>query len=785
MTFPNFQDFFAQASGVSPFPYQRAFAVRPTLPDLLVAPTGAGKTATVVLGWLWRRRFHEDVEVRALTPRRLVFCLPMRTLVEQSEHAARGWLDRLGLTDVGVHMLLGGSVDQSWEAYPERDAILIGTQDQLLSRALNRGYAMSRYRWPVHFALLNSDCLWILDEIQLMGVGASTSAQLEALRTALGTAAPCASIWMSATLAPGRLQTVDLRDRTLTTLSLTADDLAAEVLARRHHAAKPLAPAGASSCDARPTALADEVLRLHVDSSLSLVVCNRVARAQAVFEAIRQAAPPDVAVRLVHSRFRSAERRRIQSEVLAPGWSGILVATQAIEAGVDISARSLFTEVASWSSLVQRFGRCNRRGELTQTEAAVRWIDVPDDEAAPYLPADLAISRAHLGSLRDVGPASLAAIPLAPESPVLPILRRRDLLDLFDTQPDLAGHDIDVSRFVRSDEGRDVQIAWRDVPDSGPPEDEPELHRDELCSVPIDAFRKLLGKGRAYRWSGLTSQWEVCSQWQLVPGMTALVPREVGGYQAELGWTGNVREVPDVVAAPRVAADSDEREALSFACSEYVTLTMHSTDVAEEAAALRAQLEGASPWDVIERAARWHDLGKAHRVFQAMLVSGLPGDDARRQAGPWAKSDGRSAHRFERPSFRHELASALALLQQGGTDLETYLVAAHHGKVRLSIRSRPTEHEPEDDRRFALGVWDGDPLPSVDLGAGITSRDVVLDLALMELGDGPSGRSWLARMMALLEAHGPFRLAFWESLVRVADWRGTARRRIAAPTEAQ
>ena len=29
----------------------------------------------------------------------------------------------------------------------------------------------------------------------------------------------------------------------------------------------------------------------------------------------------------------------------------------------------------------------------------------------------------------------------------------------------------------------------------------------------------------------------------------------------------------------RVAADSDEREALSFACSEYVTLTTHSMDV--------------------------------------------------------------------------------------------------------------------------------------------------------------------------------------------------------------
>lgn len=48
-----------------------------------------------------------------------------------------------------------------WDAYPERDAILIGTQDMLLSRALNRGYGNSRYRWPMQFSLLHIDALLI------------------------------------------------------------------------------------------------------------------------------------------------------------------------------------------------------------------------------------------------------------------------------------------------------------------------------------------------------------------------------------------------------------------------------------------------------------------------------------------------------------------------------------------------------------------------------------------------------------------------------------------------
>jgi len=79
----------------------------------------------------------------------------------------------------------------------------------LLSRALNRGYAMSRYRWPMAFSLLHNDCLWVLDETQLMGVGVETSAQLAGLRAAFGTHGPAHTIWMSATLDPTTLDTVD------------------------------------------------------------------------------------------------------------------------------------------------------------------------------------------------------------------------------------------------------------------------------------------------------------------------------------------------------------------------------------------------------------------------------------------------------------------------------------------------------------------------------------------------------------------------------------------------
>ena len=155
-------------------------------PEVLIAPTGSGKTAGVTLGWAAHR-----LRTPEATPRRLVWCLPMRTLVEQTEAVVREWFGRLQSHRVGegliprpqdVHVLMGGVEAARWLDSPERPAVIIGTQDMLLSRALMRGYASSRAVWPMEFALLHLDSQWVFDEVQLMGTGRATSAQLEAFR---------------------------------------------------------------------------------------------------------------------------------------------------------------------------------------------------------------------------------------------------------------------------------------------------------------------------------------------------------------------------------------------------------------------------------------------------------------------------------------------------------------------------------------------------------------------------------------------------------------------------
>src|SRR5436190_22395759 len=93
-----FDEFFNQATTeASAYEYQRRLATDGlTASHLLNVPTGLGKTAAAVLAWTWRRRF-ASAEVRKGTPRRLVYCLPMRVLVEQTYAEAIRWLRRLGL----------------------------------------------------------------------------------------------------------------------------------------------------------------------------------------------------------------------------------------------------------------------------------------------------------------------------------------------------------------------------------------------------------------------------------------------------------------------------------------------------------------------------------------------------------------------------------------------------------------------------------------------------------------------------------------------------------------
>jgi CRISPR-associated endonuclease/helicase Cas3 len=906
-----FDDFFRVATGHRPFGYQSRLACGERLPDetekdwlarrvrcesrLIHVPTGLGKTAGVVLAWLWNRIQirNPKSEIRnSEWPRRLVYCLPMRTLVEQTAGEVARWLgnlqakaDDLGfdersrtdlawLNDHSPVILMGGEeADREWDIYPEKPCILIGTQDMLLSRALNRGYGMSRYRWPMHFGLLNNDCLWVMDETQLMGPGLGTACQLEGFRGSaphgFGSFGPSGPVtwYMSATSAPEILKTREWRNVSRPNgfefdLDPVEKTATAGLVHQRRFAVKQLKLKQAENL-ANPVSakkLAEAVLERHAqmvaaigsNSMLqvrTLFVSNTVDHAVGVHALLSKELPAGCELLLLHSRFRPPERReqvrRLTGFNPADFPNGqIVVSTQVVEAGVDVSSGVLWSEIAPLASLVQRLGRLNRAGEFNGPAwppnaiiVGVGFEPAPPretkeqkekrekDNAKRCLPYDWSRceeARVALEQLKgDGSPASLEQIQtdIANSIPRCPYsLQRHELLDFFDTDANLSLGFTDVSPFVRGLDGdTDLQVLWRESwPEKeAKPDFSPDYQRDELCPVPISKARDardILNQG--WLWRGKESGWISVRDAGLAPGMTILLPLSAGGYDTNTGWTSN----PDdkhFASHYQPGGEPSDEERLSCLTNGWRSIAAHTSEVAYELDDLLRDLLAAKEIET-ERAALlgavpWHDIGKNHPGWQQAVVralekAGIAGkethqpfakfsladspslfENGQRLEGDALKTKIRELRNSFRPGIAHEVASALAFRQfeqarlgpardtSLASLLAEYVVMSHHGRVRKVLRDEiPKFPNDEKDADSVRGIRDDDSLPSVLIeGQPLGSDALSTDCRKMGRPGSDGHESYTRGVLRLLEHYGPFRLAFFEALFRVADMRAS------------
>lgn len=706
-------------SGMTPREWQEHLA-RDEVPSSRVIriPTGYGKTLGVLAAWLYHRVERNDDR----WPRRLVWVLPMRVLVEQTASEVQSCLERLGLLwqtgtehlgKIGVHHLMGGADQRGeWNLFPEENAVFLATQDMALSRALNRGYAAPRARWPMELGLLSHDALWVLDEVQLMDVGLATSAQLQSFfdDDASLSFRPRLSWWMSATLQAGWLRSVDTAAHhsawtaNLTTLTPNALGYGLGTI-KKALETRTIAATDNAAFAALIKSAHEQVSPQGDYGRITLVVCNTVERASRTFDALaRLGVTKDL--RLVHSRFRPHERAEwkasfLSREVCRKGDDRIIVATQVVEAGVDISATTLITELAPWSSLVQRFGRCARYGGSGTVIVVDRGRD--DKSIAPYSIEELEAAKWATDSLvlnpKDVGIASIEMFEQAltaeqherlyPYQPTQ-LLLRREFDELFDTTPDLTGADIDISHFIRSGDERDLSVFWVEVPpvkkgERAPaPAKDRKPSRQELCSVPFLSARdwlcgkstkekpapRLLNSRRAWVWDWIDGEWKVADRAALIPGVVVCVAADTGGYRDDRGFDPESKAPVSIVSAlPPTAQDEaddlEDAEKLS-AAARYKTIATHNAEVGALAAEIVSALVPKRVAELIELAGRWHDFGKVHPAFQAAMEK----RDAHQARVDLAKAPDRvwqrpclyrAANGETRRGFRHELASCLAL----------------------------------------------------------------------------------------------------------------------------
>lgn len=135
-----------------------------------------------------------------------------------------------------------------------------------------------------------------------------------------------------------------------------------------------------------------------------LVVCNRKDEAEYLFTQLRDHAEESCHL---SASMCTAHRRNALAKLnraLAEGQKCLCVATQVIEAGVDISFQRVIRLAAGMDSVIQAAGRCNRHGEF--------------DEPVPvYVVSYLGENLERLREIRDAKEATLSLLSMYQRDP--------------------------------------------------------------------------------------------------------------------------------------------------------------------------------------------------------------------------------------------------------------------------------------------------------------------------------------------------------------------------------
>ncbi|MBU0511638.1 MAG: CRISPR-associated helicase Cas3', partial [Chloroflexi bacterium] len=321
---------------------------------ILQAPTGAGKTTAALLPFLHRWRSENTQQF----PTKCVYAVPMRVLANQfvAEYRDRAAsFHRRFRKELKVQIQTG---EQSHDPRFESD-LTFCTIDQFLSSYLTMPYSL-----PNRWANLNAGAMvgsyLVFDEFHLLDPGSTLPSTLYALR-------------QLRKIAPVLLMTATFSKAMLNKLAKYLDAEVELVSPEEAHAIETRngeRPRQRTWQTAAVPLSAEAVLASHEKRSLAL--CNTVWRAQNLYRDLRdliQTRELDIELLLLHSRFLPEDRQKTEAKLhhlfgkgedADPSGSVIVIATQTIEVGVDITSETLHTELAPASALIQRAGRCAR-----------------------------------------------------------------------------------------------------------------------------------------------------------------------------------------------------------------------------------------------------------------------------------------------------------------------------------------------------------------------------------------------------------------------------------------
>lgn len=383
----DFATHFEGLTGNQPYPWQQKlfdlFSTGRIPPDVNL-PTGSGKTSIMGIWLLALARQGVEQSQAVTIPRRLVWVVNRRVVVDQAteeaeqirrhlapdagiaqlepvRHALRSL--SLGYDNrelIAISTLRGEREDnREWSEDPSRPAIIVGTVDMIGSRLLFSGYGDGRYWRAQHAGLIGHDTLIVNDEAHLTQAFAALLSKVQQKQR--GTLKPFRTLRLSATHSSSECWPSSLEDDRKDGRFQRVFDAKKKVQIR----------------DAGKQFSTLLELAMEPGPARTLIFVQQPDKVTEIADQLKKKAGDQAAARILTltGTMRGIERDRIvESPVFKafasherPTQSFWLIATSAGEVGINISADRLITELDTLDHLLQRFGRLNRFGETTGT----------------------------------------------------------------------------------------------------------------------------------------------------------------------------------------------------------------------------------------------------------------------------------------------------------------------------------------------------------------------------------------------------------------------------------
>lgn len=365
-------NYFSQITGFHPYSFQLELVekVLDGKSVIMQAPTGSGKTWASIVPFVIAKK--ENMQF----PQKLIYALPLRALANSlySDIKENKFIKE---NDIKVSIQTG---EKNEDPYFLEGDIIFTTIDQVLSSLLCIPFSVSKRQGNINAGVILSSYL-VFDEFHLLDPERSLATVFTILEKFKDKALFCL---MTATLSENLLNSMC---KELDVDRVIVDKEKCSEIKNQRDKIKYL------NVINKPIN-ADDVLKNH--KKLSIALCNTVERSQNLYFDLKKKKQEDDKFKntkliCINSRFTSKDRNKLENEIRNIFGEGsnedaILVSTQIIEVGMDISCDVMHTEISPINSLLQRIGRCAR---FRDEEGVIFIYDLEkENNKQPYLPYD-------------------------------------------------------------------------------------------------------------------------------------------------------------------------------------------------------------------------------------------------------------------------------------------------------------------------------------------------------------------------------------------------------------